>query len=68
MLDFNVTRETFNVKLIDWGLADSLLASDTKYLSKRCGTLHYLAPEVLSKRYNEKADLWSLGMVLFTLI
>jgi len=30
--------------------------------------LHYLAPEVLAKHYNEKVDLWSLGMVLYTLI
>ncbi|EAR87972.1 kinase domain protein (macronuclear) [Tetrahymena thermophila SB210] len=65
MLDFDETRQKFVVKLIDWGLAEEIKGD---YLSKRCGTLHYLAPEVLNKRYNEKVDLWSLGMVLYTLI
>ncbi|KAL4476264.1 hypothetical protein ABPG74_009997 [Tetrahymena malaccensis] len=65
MLDFDETRQNFIVKLIDWGLAEEIKGD---YLQKRCGTLHYLAPEVLNKRYNEKVDLWSLGMVLYTLI
>ena len=32
------------------------------------GTLHYMAPEILDDQpYNHKADLWSLGCVLYEL-
>ena len=34
-----------------------------------CGTAPNMAPEVLAgKRYNEKADVWSMGTIIFQLI
>mmetsp|Transcript_2527 Transcript_2527/g.3842 ORF Transcript_2527/g.3842 Transcript_2527/m.3842 type:complete len:82 (+) Transcript_2527:773-1018(+) len=36
-----------------------------------CGSLYYLAPEIVrvskSKPYNRKLDVWSMGVVAFTL-
>ena len=38
-------------------------------LDKRCGTLPYIAPEVLRGPYRaEPADLWSCGVILVALL
>ena len=39
-------------------------------LEKRCGTMPYIAPEVLVRsQYNaEPADLWSCGVVLVAML
>ncbi|XWV25431.1 putative SNF1-related protein kinase catalytic subunit alpha KIN11-like [Tupanvirus deep ocean] len=56
------------VKLIDFGFATKLnLHSMHK---KKCGSPEYAAPELMySDKYNPfKSDIWSLGVVLFSLV
>merc|ERR1719499_145507 len=57
------------IKLMDFGLARVLDSNDVTLMT-RCGTLHYVAPEVLSKQqgYNNKCDIWSLGVVTYVLL
>ena len=33
------------------------------------GTIHYIAPEILlEKEYNEKVDIWSLGVLIYYML
>jgi len=62
------TKERKNIMLMDFGLAKALDNND-EVLQTRCGTLHYVAPEVLSKKpYTHMCDFWSLGVVLYVLL
>jgi calcium-dependent protein kinase len=56
------------VKLIDFGLS-GVLSPEKPWLTGRVGTLGYMAPEVVwRQRYNESCDLFSVGVVAFTLL
>ena len=32
------------------------------------GTPYYMAPEIMTGKYDEKCDLWSVGILLYVLI
>lgn len=55
-----------NLKLIDFGT--SVVVPDTGRLREAIGTMYYMAPEVLDRRYDSKCDIWSLGVILYILI
>lgn len=55
-----------HLKLIDFGFATQL--EDKGTLSDKCGTLHYVAPEVLAGCYSSKADMWSVGVTAYLLL
>uniref|UniRef100_A0A182LTV2 Protein kinase domain-containing protein n=1 Tax=Anopheles culicifacies TaxID=139723 RepID=A0A182LTV2_9DIPT len=58
------------LKVSDFG--SSKFLDDTIYMRTVCGTPEYIAPEVLeqgsSKRYTNKVDIWSLGVILYTML
>jgi calcium-dependent protein kinase len=62
----NKNAEDLHVKIIDFGLA-SKFNPDEK-MSTIQGTPYYIAPEVLKKNFNEKADIWSWGILLYTIL
>ncbi|XP_019091136.1 PREDICTED: serine/threonine-protein kinase ATG1t-like [Camelina sativa] len=55
------------LKIADFSLSRKLVPG--KYLETVCGSPFYMAPEVLQfQSYNEKADMWSVGAILFELL
>lgn len=56
--------DTGSVRLIDFGLSKA----SKKNLKTIAGTPYYMAPEVLEGNYGTKADIWSLGVLLYTLV
>ncbi|XP_009581466.1 ribosomal protein S6 kinase alpha-5 isoform X1 [Calonectris borealis] len=64
------TDETDNseIKIIDFGFA-RLKPPDNQPLKTPCFTLHYAAPELFNHNgYDESCDLWSLGVILYTML
>jgi calcium-dependent protein kinase len=57
--------EQLNVTLIDFGL--SKLKSKNRFKSI-IGSPLYMAPEVFSGKYNNKCDIWALGILLYHMI
>jgi serine/threonine-protein kinase len=54
------------VKLLDFGLAKLIEPGGPARLTQPMGTLHYMAPELLtSHRADHRADLWSFAVVLY---
>jgi len=63
---FTTKNREAQVKVIDFGFAQRL-PKWKRYLHHRCGTIYYLAPEVVAGSYNKQADLWSTGIIMFAM-
>ena len=63
---------TFELKVADFGLSNSLITPTGQHrlMHTECGTLAYLAPEVLARKGYDgsAADVWSCGVILFIMI
>lgn len=55
-----------HLKLIDFGFS-KIWDPNTK-MSLSCGSLAYVAPEVLDKSYGSKCDMWSFGVSMFIML
>lgn len=67
----NLLLDAFdNLKVSDFGMATVYrLQGRERCLNKKCGTLPYVAPEVLERPYHaEPADVWSCGIILIALL
>jgi calcium-dependent protein kinase len=61
-----VDKECDNIlKIIDFGT--SCVFTDTP-MTEMHGTSYYIAPEILSNHYDERCDVWSIGVILYILL
>ena len=67
LIKYTDNNETdFDIKLTDFGLSSNEINSTVEYHTK-VGSEKYKAPEVDDFEYNNKIDLWSLGIILYEL-
>jgi len=52
--------------LLDFG--NSRKMGENEPMSGVFGTAFYVSPEVLEGNYNEKCDVWSVGVILYMLL
>jgi calcium-dependent protein kinase len=60
------SNDALNVKLLDFG--NSRKMGENNAMDGVYGTAYYVAPEVLQGSYDEKCDLWSVGVILYMLL
>ncbi|CAN0509700.1 unnamed protein product, partial [Ectocarpus sp. 12 AP-2014] len=53
-------------QIIDFGL--SRFEDMQTAMTTRVGTPYYIAPEVLSRKYDKACDLWSIGVITYILL
>lgn len=58
--------ENNSIKVTDFGL--SCYFQPGQMLTSRVGTPSYMAPEVYAKCYDEACDLWSCGVMMYSLL
>jgi len=54
-----------HLKLIDFGFSKIWSPNTNTKMAVSCGTLAYVAPEVLEKDYTSQCDMWSFGVTVF---
>ena len=58
-----------HIKLVDFGMCIEGVINGRTKIDSFCGTLEYLAPEVLNRiPYDCGADLWSLGVLTYEML
>jgi serine/threonine protein kinase len=60
-----IGENDFIIKLADFGISTDL--KTTTQTASKIGTPIYMAPEIEKGKYNDKCDLYSLGIILYQL-
>lgn len=66
LLDNEKPLDAVKLKLIDFGLARELAPDAVAHT--KAGSPYYVAPEVFSGKYGHRADVWSLGVILYMML
>jgi len=61
--------DDYDLRIIDFGLAEQLQGEEDSIPVKMCGTLEYMSPEVMScTRASSASDMWGLGVITYLLV
>lgn len=64
-----IDSEQYDVKIADFGLSAFYDKDREGLLTHKCGTLRYIAPEILRGHgYDSRCDLFSIGSIFFNLL
>lgn len=63
---FDHTGPDAELKMIDFGLSKHFKSGDTHH--EPVGTRYTIAPEVLRGSYDEKVDIWAVGVITYLLL
>jgi serine/threonine protein kinase len=65
VLMYSTDIEDIQIKVADFGFATKILPN----INLGCGSSLYMAPEIYAgKVYNEKVDVWSVGVITFVVL
>lgn len=67
ILFVNQDENNLNLKIIDFGLGINFEKGIVK-MKEKLGTSYYMSPEILEQNYNEKCDIWALGVLLYMVL
>jgi calcium-dependent protein kinase len=59
-------KEFDQIKIIDFGTA--MKFEEGQIITEKLGTPYYIAPEILSRKYTNKVDVWSVGVITYILL
>lgn len=58
-----------HIKLVDFGFAKELNSNESNRTYTNCGTITYIAPEIIKNiGHGFQVDIWSLGVLICDLI
>ncbi|KAL3688510.1 hypothetical protein R1sor_014819 [Riccia sorocarpa] len=65
---FHSATDDYPLKLVDFGSAAFFRTGKSRPFKEIAGTFNYMAPEVFDHSYGHMADVWSLGVVAYSML
>ena len=62
----NYDENYMDLKIVDFGLSSRI--KKNQKLSNTVGTPYFIAPEMLNGGYDERCDIWSIGVILYYML
>ena len=63
---FSSSDATSELRMIDFGLSKHFVVGDCQ--TQKVGTPYTVAPEIIKGSYDEKCDIWALGVITYLLL